>query len=108
LLRSYSRSHEFHCAAINSGNGSSQPALRTADAIKHGLVAKWAAEMSPILPISFLVTLLCAFGAVEGVLFQQLLFVGAALSGTIMICSLEAWSAREIPVRSDDGRQLRN
>jgi hypothetical protein len=63
--------------------------------------------MSPILPISFLVTLLCAFGAVEGVLFQQLLFVGAALSGTIMICSLEAWSAREIPVRSDDERQLR-
>jgi hypothetical protein len=64
-------------------------------------------KMSPILPISFLVTLLCTFGAVEGVLFQQFLFVGAALSGTIMICSLEAWSAREIPVRSDDGRQLR-
>jgi hypothetical protein len=79
-----------------------------ADAIKHGLVAKWAAEMSPILPISFLATLLCAFGAVEGVLFQQLLFVGAALSATIMICSLEAWSAREIPVRSDDERQLHN
>jgi hypothetical protein len=74
----------------------------------HGLVAKWAAKMSPILPISFLVTLLCAFGAVQGVLFQQLLFAGAALSATILVCSLEAWSAREIPVRSDDERQLRN
>ena len=34
--------------------------------------------MSPILPISFLVTVLCAFGAVEGVLFQELMFVAAA------------------------------
>jgi hypothetical protein len=64
--------------------------------------------MSPILPISFLVTLLCAFGAVEGVLFQQLMFVGAALSATILVCSFEAWSAREIPVRSDDETRLRN
>jgi hypothetical protein len=79
-----------------------------ADANKHGLVVKWAAKMSPILPISFLVTLLCAFGAVQGVLFQQLLFAGAALSATILVCSLEAWSAREIPVRNDDDRQLRN
>ncbi len=62
--------------------------------------------MSPILPISFLVTLLCAFGAVEGVLFQQLMFVGAALSATILVCSLEAWSAREIPLRSDDEIRL--
>jgi hypothetical protein len=75
---------------------------------QHGLVAKWAAKMSPILPISFLVTLLCAFGAVQGVVFQQLLFAGAALSATILVCSLEAWSAREILVRSDDERQLRN
>jgi hypothetical protein len=65
-------------------------------------------KMSPMLPISFLVTLLCAFGAVEGALFQQLLFVGAALSATILVCSLEAWSAREIPMRSDDERQHRN
>jgi hypothetical protein len=68
--------------------------------------------MSPILPISFLVTLLCAFGAVEGVLFQQLMFVGAALSATILVCSFEAWSAREIPreipVRSDDETRLRS
>ena len=62
----------------------------------------------PILPISFLVTLLCAFGAVEGVLFQQLMFVGAAISATILVCSVEAWSAREIPVRSDDETRLRN
>ena len=64
--------------------------------------------MSPILPISFLVTLLCAFGAIQGMRFQQLLFVGAALSATILVCSLEAWSAREIPIRSDDERQPRN
>jgi hypothetical protein len=51
---------------------------------------------------------LCALGAVEGVLFQQLLFVGAALSATILVCSLEAWSAREIPVRTDDERRRRN
>jgi hypothetical protein len=63
--------------------------------------------MSPILPISFLLTLLRAFGAFEGVLFQQLLFVGAALSATILICSFEAWSAREIPVRTDDESKLR-
>lgn len=67
-----------------------------------GLSLKGLTRMSPILPISFLVTLLCAFGAVEGVLFQQLMFVGAALSATILVCSFEAWSAREIPVRSDD------
>jgi hypothetical protein len=65
--------------------------------------------MSPVLPISFLVTVLCAYGAVEGVLFQQLMFVGAAISATILVCSLEAWSAREIPVRSEDEqRRLRN
>jgi hypothetical protein len=71
------------------------------------LAAKWASTMSPILPISFLLTLLCALGAVEGVLFQQLMFVGAALSATVLVCSVEAWSAREIPVRSDDERKLR-
>ena len=64
--------------------------------------------MSPIFPISFVVTVLCAFGAVEGVLFQELMFVGAALSATILVCSFEAWSAREIPVRSDDETRLRN
>ena len=73
-----------------------------------GWLLKGRTRMSPILPISFLVTLLCAYGAVEGVLFQQLLFVGAALSATILVCSLEAWSAREIPVRSDDEIRLRN
>ena len=72
------------------------------------LVARWASTMSPILPISFLLTLLCALGAVEGVLFQQLMFVGAALSATVLVCSLEAWSAREIPVRSDEEWKLRN
>lgn len=101
-------SHEFHRATICAGNRKRRPALRTTDANKHWLVATWAAKMSPILPISFLLTLLCALGAVEGVLFQQLLFVGAALSATILVCSLEAWSAREIPVRADDERHIRN
>jgi hypothetical protein len=72
------------------------------------LAAKWVSAMSPILPISFLLTLLCALGAVEGVLFQQLMFVGAALSATILVCSVEAWSAREIPARTDDERKLLN
>ena len=83
------------------------PAFRKADAIERTLT-KRAPTMSAILPISFALTLLCAFGAVENVLFQQLMFVGAALSATILVCSLEAWSAREIPVRSDDERRLRN
>jgi hypothetical protein len=84
-------------------------ALRTADASERlGLAHEGLSRMSPILPISFLVTLLCAFGAVEGVLFQQLLFVAAALSATILVCSLEAWSAREVPVRADDEIMLRN
>jgi hypothetical protein len=83
--------------------------LPTADAIKRlGLSLRGLTKMSPILPISFLVTLLCAFGAIEGVLFQQLMFVGAALSATILVCSFEAWSAREIPVRADDESRLRN
>jgi hypothetical protein len=73
-----------------------------------GLSLKGLTRMSPILPISFLVTLLCAFGAIEGVPFQQVLFVGAALSATILVCSLEAWSTQEIPVRSDDEARLRN
>jgi hypothetical protein len=64
--------------------------------------------MSAILPISFALTLLCAFGAIDGALFRQLMFVGVALSATILVCSLEAWSAREIPVRSDDERETRN
>ena len=63
--------------------------------------------MSPILPISLLVTVLCIFGAIDGVLFQQLLFVGAAFGATILVCSVEAWSAREAPVLSEDDRSFR-
>jgi H+/Cl- antiporter ClcA len=73
-----------------------------------GLSLKGLTRMSSILPISFLVTVLCAFGAVEGGLFQELMFVGAALSATILVCSFEAWSAREIPVRSNDEIRVRN
>ena len=61
--------------------------------------------MSPILPISLLVTVLCMFGAIEGVLFQQLLFVGAAFAATVLVCSVEAWSAREAPAPSEDERK---
>jgi hypothetical protein len=64
--------------------------------------------MSPILPISLLITVLCIFGAIDGVLDQQLLFVGAAIAATIMVCAFEAWSAREAPARSEDERSLRD
>ena len=63
--------------------------------------------MSPILPISLLVFVLCIFGAMDGVLFQQLLFVGAAVAATILVCSAEAWSAREAS-RSEDDRGIRD
>ena len=65
-------------------------------------------SMSPILPISLLITVLCIIGAVEGVLFQQLLFVGAAVSATILVCSIEAWSAREAPLLAEDERAPRD
>jgi hypothetical protein len=58
--------------------------------------------MSPILPISFLVTVLCGIGAIEGVVFQQLLFVGAAVAATILACAFEAWSSQAAAARSED------
>ena len=61
--------------------------------------------MSPILPISFVATLLCVLVAIDWALYQQILFVGAALSATVWVCALEAWSCQEAPVRSDDERQ---
>jgi hypothetical protein len=61
--------------------------------------------MSLVLPISFLLTLLCLFGAIDGALFRQLLFAGAAAAGTVMVCSLEAWSAREVRMRNEDRRE---
>jgi hypothetical protein len=62
--------------------------------------------MSPVLPISFLITLLCAIGAIEGVLFQQLLFVGAAVAATILVCSFEAWTCQGAAVRGEDEANL--
>jgi hypothetical protein len=59
--------------------------------------------MSPILPVSLLITLLCIIGAVDGVLFQQLLFVGAAVAATVLVCSFEAWSARAPQQSEDEG-----
>jgi hypothetical protein len=61
-------------------------------------------EMSLLLPISFVVTLLCVLFAIDWAFYQQILFVGAALSATVMVCSLEAWSCQEAPVRSEDQR----
>jgi hypothetical protein len=61
-------------------------------------------EMSPVLPISFVVTLLCVLVAIDWALYQQILFVGAALSATVWACSLEAWSCQGAPVRSEDER----
>lgn len=61
-------------------------------------------DMSLILPISFLATLLCVLVAIDWALYQQILFVGAALSATVWVCSLEAWSCREGPAGSEDER----
>ena len=58
--------------------------------------------MSPILPISFLATLLCVLVAIDWALYQQILFVGAALSATVWVCSLEAWSTQAPPASADD------
>jgi hypothetical protein len=59
-------------------------------------------DMSPILPISFVATLLCVLVAIDWALYQQILFVGAALSATVWVCSLEAWSCQEAPAKSED------
>jgi hypothetical protein len=68
----------------------------------HGSCCEDGFDMSLLLPISFLVTLLCMLGAMDGLAFQQFLFVGAAAGATILACSLEAWSCRELPVRRED------
>ena len=61
-------------------------------------------DMSPILPISLVATLLCVLVAIDWALYQQILFVGAALSATVWVCSLEAWSCQEAPAKSEDER----
>jgi hypothetical protein len=62
--------------------------------------------MSAIVPISFVLTLTCVLVAINWTLYQQLMFVGAALSATICACSLEAWSCQQAPARSDEERSL--
>ena len=62
--------------------------------------------MSLILPISFVVTLLCVLVAIDWALYQQVLFVGAALSATVWVCSLEAWSAQAAPTNEDEPSRL--
>jgi hypothetical protein len=61
--------------------------------------------MSLILPISFVVTLLCVLLAIDWALYQQILFVGAALSATVWVCALEAWSCQEAPGRREEERR---
>jgi hypothetical protein len=65
-------------------------------------------DMSPILPISFVATLLCVLVAIDWALYQQVLFVGAALSATVWVCALEAWSCREAPTRSEEDEGSRS
>ena len=59
-------------------------------------------DMSLILPISFVATLLCVLVAIDWALYQQILFVGAALSATVWVCSLEAWSTQATPMSEDE------
>ena len=58
--------------------------------------------MSIVLPVSFLATLLCVLVAIDWALYQQLLFVGAALSATVWVCSLEAWATQGPPANADE------
>jgi hypothetical protein len=60
--------------------------------------------MSLLLPISFIATLLCVLVAIDWALYQQILFVGAALSATVWVCSLEAWSTQGGPISEDERR----
>jgi hypothetical protein len=61
--------------------------------------------MSPILSISFVATLLCVLVAIDWALYQQILFVGAALSATVWVCALEAWSCQEAPGKREEERR---
>ena len=51
--------------------------------------------MSIILPISFVATLVCVLVAIDWALYQQILFVGAALSATVCVSLLEDWGCRK-------------
>ena len=62
------------------------------------------AAMSPVLPISLLIAVFCLIGAIDGILFQQLLFVGAAVAAIVLVCLFEAWAAGERPIESEDDR----
>jgi hypothetical protein len=94
----------------NRGNRTQSIGVSVSQQLCERLVSaqKSAPPMSPILPISLLITVLCLLGAIDGVLDQQLLFVGAAVAATILVCSFEAWSAREATVRAEDERRLRD
>ncbi len=59
-------------------------------------------KMFAILPISFIITLLCVLLAIDWPLYQQVLFLGAAVSATVWACSLEAWSCQGASVRAED------
>jgi hypothetical protein len=85
------------------GNLTVRPAFPSRKKSVNGLSCpKMGAAMSPILPISLLIAVFCFIGAIDGILFQQLLFVGAAVAVTVLVCSVEAWSAREPPAPRED------
>jgi hypothetical protein len=70
----------------------------------HFISAVMGHAMSLLLPISFMATLLCVLVAIDWALYQQILFVGAALSATVWVCSLEALSAQGAPMSDDERR----
>ena len=63
--------------------------------------------MSIILPISFVATLVCVLVAIDWALYQQILFVGAALSATVCVSLLEDWGCQEAPPGSREERAPR-
>jgi hypothetical protein len=65
-------------------------------------------DMSIIVPISFVVALLCVLVAIDWALYQQILFVGVALAATVWACSFDARSYREAQITGEDERSPRH
>jgi hypothetical protein len=59
-------------------------------------------SVSPVIPISFLATLLCVLLAIDWPMFQQVMFVGAAAAATVFFCYLEGLGLHEQPVRTEE------
>jgi hypothetical protein len=63
--------------------------------------------MSPAVPISFLITLLCVLIAIDWPVLQQFMLVGATAGATVFFCYIEGLELKDRPVRSDDGAETR-